>query len=91
MNYDEKTDLSVDALIQEQRRLAASENPLERVVGALCCAGALSEALAEMPDRSIAKLMFDHVWDELNLLSPAMSICMEATQRLWGRSGRTGQ
>jgi hypothetical protein len=69
-HYDKK-DFSIDALIEEHRRLASSKNPLERVVGALCLAAVLKRELAALSDKSIGKLMLDHVvWNDLNLLSP---------------------
>jgi len=77
--------ISIDALIKEQRQLAASKNSLERIVGALSLAGALKKELASLPDKSFGQLMFDHVWNELNLLSPEMTICSEATERVLGR------
>jgi len=83
--------VGVDELIKEQQRLASSKNPFERVVGALCLAGALKKQLSSLSDKSIAQLMFDHVWNELNLLSPEMTICSEATKRLLGESHKRGR
>jgi len=77
-----KQGATVGSLIEEQRSLAASKNPLERLFGALSFAGSLKKELASLPDKSIGQLMFDHVWNELNLLSPEMTICTEATERL---------
>jgi atypical dual specificity phosphatase len=79
-----REDITVDALIEEQRRLAHSKNPLERVVGSLCVAARLKRSLAALPDAAVGQLMFDFVWNELNLLSPEMAICQEATERLLG-------
>ena len=84
ISHHEKEQLvGVNELIKEQQRLASSENPFERVVGALGLAGALKVELSSLSDKSIAQLMFDHVWNELNLLSPEMTICSEATERLF--------
>ena len=88
-HHDKEQLVGVDELIKEQQRLASSKNPFERVVGALCLAGALKKALSSLSDKSIARLMFEHVWDELNPLSPAMTICVEATQRLLGTVTKT--
>ena len=75
---------SIETLIEEQQRLASSKNPFERVVGALCLAVVLKKELGALSDQEVGQLMFDHVWNELNLLSPEMTICVEATERLLG-------
>ena len=74
--------ISVDGLIEEQRRLSASESPFERVVATLCVAGLLKRKLAGLTDAAVGRLMFDLILDELALFSPAMTICQEATERL---------
>ena len=84
MGHHNGTKSSIEALIEEQQRLASSKNPFERVVGALCLAVVLKKELAALSDTSLGQLMFDHVWNELNLLSPEMTICVEATERLLG-------
>ena len=75
-------DTSMETLIEEQRRLACSKNPFERVIGSLLVAGLLKKGLALLPNEALGKLMFDVVWNELNLLSPEMTICQAATERL---------
>ena len=50
--YSEEEEISVEGLIEEQRRLSASKNPFERVVGTLCVAGLLKERLAALTRRS---------------------------------------
>jgi hypothetical protein len=84
--YSEEEHFSVEELIDAQRTLSLSRNPFERVVGALCVAGLLKQRLAELPNTAIGHLMFDHVWSELNLLAPAMTICQVATERLLSSS-----
>jgi len=81
---DKEQLIGIDELIKEQQRLTFSENPFERVAGTLFLAGALKKELASLPDESIGQLMFDHIWNKLNLLSPEMTICAEATERLLG-------
>jgi atypical dual specificity phosphatase len=75
---------SIEALIEQQRLLACSENPFERVFGSLLVAARLKRSLAALPDAAVGQLMVDHVWNELNLLSPEMAICQVATERLLG-------
>lgn len=75
-------EISVEGLIEEQRRLSVSKNTFERVVGALCVAGLLKERLAALPDEAVGQLMFDHVWNDMNVFSPELTICEVATERL---------
>ena len=75
-------EISVEGLIEEQRRLSASENAFERVVGTLCVAGLLKRRLAGLTNAAVGQLMCDLVLDELALFSPAMTICQVATERL---------
>ncbi len=84
--YSGEEDISVEGLIEAQRRLLLSKNPFERVVGTLCLAGALKERLAALSDLAIGQLMFDYLWNEMNLLSPEMTICQAATERLLSSS-----
>jgi len=53
-------------------------------VGSLCTAALLKEKLAALPDEAIGQLMFDCVWNVIDLRSPEMTICEEATKRLLG-------
>ena len=75
-------EISVEGLIEQQRRLSVSKNTFERVVGALCVAGLLKQRLAALPDAAVGQLMFDHVWSELNLLGPESVIVKVASERL---------
>ena len=77
--------ISVESLIETQRRLSISRNPFERVVGALCVSGILKARLAVLSDRAIGQLMFEFVWGELNVFSPELTICEVATERFLGR------
>jgi hypothetical protein len=78
-------DMSVEGLIEAQRKLSASKNPFERVIGALCLAGRLKQRLARLPDETIGELMF-HVSDELDIFGPELTICQAATERLLNSS-----
>ena len=63
-------EISVDVLIEEQRRLSHSKNLCERVVGSLCVGAILKKQLMELPNSTISQLMTDHIWCQLNLLGP---------------------
>ncbi len=69
-------------LIEEQRRLSASTNPFERVLGSLCIGALLKERLVGLPNSIIGRLMTDYVWSDLNLLGPESVIVEVASERL---------
>lgn len=75
----------LDVLIQEQRRLASSKNPFERVIGSLLVAGLLKQKLALLPSEAVGQLMFDVVWNVMDVFSPELTICEVATERLLRR------
>jgi len=74
--------ISVEGLIDTQRRLSASKNPFERVVGTLCVAGLLKRRLSALSDAAVGQLMFDYVWNDMHVFSPELTICEVATERL---------
>ena len=80
--YGEEEEISVEGLIEEQRRLARSKTFFEKVVGTLWVAGLLKERLAALTDEAVGQLMFDHVCNEMNVFSPELTICEVATERL---------
>ena len=55
-------EISVEGLIEEQRKLAHSENPFERVVGSLCIGAILKKQLMGLPNSAIGRLMVDYIW-----------------------------
>lgn len=74
--------ISVESLIEEQRRLSVSKNPFDRVVGTLCVAGLLKERLTVLTNAAVGQLMLNYVWNELNLLEPESVIVEIASERL---------
>jgi len=80
--YSGQEEISVEGLIEEQRRLARSKTFSEKVVGTLCVAALLKERLAALTDAAVGQLMVDHVWSELNLLGPESVIVEIASERL---------
>ena len=81
-DYGEEETISVDVLIEEQRKLAHSTNPFERVVGSLCVGAILKEQLVRLPNSTISQLLTDHIWSQLNLLGPESVIVEIASERL---------
>ena len=75
-------EIGVEDLIEEQRSLARSKNPFERVVGSLCIGAILKEQLVGLPNSTIGRLMTDHIWSRLNLLEPESVIVEIASERL---------
>ena len=82
-----KSKPTIRILMNRHRELAKSRQPSERVIGALGVTGFLQKRLHELGDRQVGQLMFDEVWEVLPLASPAMSITMEATHRLFRSPG----
>jgi hypothetical protein len=80
-------DATVIDLIEIQRLLAHSNNPFERLVGTLLVAGLLDMRLAQLTDRQIGQLMFDHFGNDLGILLPETTICDHATRRLFRSAG----
>ena len=81
-DYHSKESMGIEGLVGLQRRLSASKNPFERVIGTLCVAGLLKERLAAFTDAEVGQLMLDHVWSDLNLLGPESVIVEIASERL---------
>lgn len=77
---------SIEALIEEQRRLACSGNPFERVFCSLVVAALLKQKLASLPNETVGQLLFDHVWNVIDVSSPELAICQVATERLLNSS-----
>lgn len=77
---------SIQALIEQQRRIACSENPFERVFGSLLVAALLKQKLAWLPNETVGQLMFDVVWNVMDVFSPELTICQVATDRLLNSS-----
>jgi hypothetical protein len=75
-------EISVEGLIEAQRRLARSKNPFERVVGSLCIGAILKKELVGLPNSTIGQLVTDHIWCRLNLLGPESVIVEIASKRL---------
>ena len=83
MAQDSEEDVTVCGLIERQRRLADSHDLFERLLGTLSVAGMLDIRLAQLTDRQIGQLIFDLVGDQFCVLQPEMTICTQATRRLF--------
>jgi hypothetical protein len=85
--YSGDKEIGLEDLIQEQRSLARSKNPFERVVGSLCIGAILKEQLVRLPNSAISRLMTDYVWSDLNLLGPESVVVEVASERLIEKYG----
>jgi hypothetical protein len=86
-HYSGEEEISVEGLIDAQRRLSHSKNICERVVGSLCIGAILKEQLVRLPNSAISRLMTDYVWSDLNLLGPESVIVEIASERLIEKYG----
>ena len=77
-------DPDIHDLIQLQRKLASSTDPVQRGVGTLLVAGILSGHLVMLNDESIGRLIFDVLLERLSITSPEYVICQHAGERLLG-------
>ena len=82
LHKTQTTESSIKKLIEMQRRYSVSSNSFERVVGTMLIAARLRKFLSVLPDDAIAQLLFDRVWNAMDVFSPEMTICQEATERL---------
>ena len=80
--HSEEEEISVEGLIEEQRRLSHSKNLCERVVGSLCIGAILKKQLVGLPNSTISQLLTDQIWSQLNLLGPESVIVEIASERL---------
>jgi hypothetical protein len=73
--------LTIQQLIQEQRRRLLLSNPVERLAAALLIPAALRRQLNKLEDRSLAELLNDEVGAHLSAFGPELTICDEAMRR----------
>ena len=83
MEQISEEDFDLHALIEAQRRLIDSKHPFAQVVAALWVGGTLKRRLAQLTDRQVGQLVWDHVLDQLTLFGPDATICQHATERLF--------
>ncbi len=81
-DYYGEEEISVESLIETQRRLSHSKDDCERVLGSLCNGAILKEQLAGLPNSTISQLLTDQIWSQMNLLGPESVIIEIASERL---------
>ena len=80
--------LTIQELIEEQRRRLRSANPAERLAAVLLIPSVLAKRLRLLRDPQLAQLLEDEVWSRMNLLAPETTICLAAADRLRGHVNR---
>lgn len=79
--------LTIREIIAEQRRRSRSSNAAERFVAALLIPGVLRERLRGLTDFQLGQVLDREVCNNLSVLAPELTVCMEAAERLCQRGG----
>ena len=74
--------MTIQELIEEQRRRVCSSDPAERFAAALLIPGELSKRLRLFSSFRLGELLEHEVCSNLNLLAPELTVCAEAAERL---------
>lgn len=89
MQWGFDKEITVSELIEIQRKLVRAERAFDRLVGTLWAAGTLERRLGQLTDHQIGQLLTDFVDGQLGLFGPEMTICQQATRRLFRSAGGT--
>jgi len=81
--------LTIQELMDEQRKRVRSSDPAERLAAALLIPGELSRRLRLLGDSEIAQLLDDEVCGNMSILAPEATVCVEAALRLRRATDRT--
>ena len=73
--------------MEEQRKRVRSRNPAERLAAALLIPAELSRRLRLLGNSEIAQLLDDEVCENMSILAPEATVCVEAALRLRPRAG----
>jgi hypothetical protein len=74
--------LTIRELMEERRKRVRSCNPAERLAAALLIPVELLRRLRLLGNSEIAQLLDDEVCENMSILAPEATICVEATLRL---------
>jgi len=75
--------------MEEQRRRVRSCNPAERLAAALLIPAELSKRLRLLSNSEIAQLLDEDVYENMSILAPEATVCVEAALRLRRTTDRT--
>jgi hypothetical protein len=74
--------MTIQELMEEQRRRVRSSNPAERFAAALLLPAELAKCLRTVTSFRLGELLEHEVCSNLNLLAPELTVCAEAAERL---------
>ena len=74
--------MKIRELMEEQRKRVRSSNLTERFAAALLIPGVLAERLRELNDVQLGQVLEHEVCSNLSMLTPELTVCMEAAERL---------
>lgn len=80
--------VTIQELMEEQRRRVRSSDPAERFAAALLLPVELAERLRTVSSFRLGELLEHEVCSNLNLLAPELTVCAEAAERLRRTPGR---
>jgi hypothetical protein len=73
--------------MEEQRKRVRSCNPAERLAAALLIPAELSRLLRLLDNSEIAQLLDEEVCENISILAPEATVCVEAALRLRRATG----
>jgi hypothetical protein len=74
--------VTIQELMEEQRRRVRSRDPAERFAAALLLPAELAKRLRTVSSFHLGELLEHEVCSNLNLLAPELPVCAEAAERL---------
>jgi hypothetical protein len=74
--------MTIEELMEEQRRRVRSSDPAERFAAALLLPAELAKRLRTVSSLRLGELLEHEVCSNMSILAPEAPICMEAAQRL---------
>jgi hypothetical protein len=74
--------MTIRELMEEQRRRVRSSDPAERFAAALLLPAELAKRLRTVSSFRLGELLEHEVCSNLNLLTPELTVCAEAAERL---------
>src|ERR1700735_4676993 len=74
--------MTIQELMEEQRRQVRSSDPAERLAAALLLPAELAKRLRTVSTFHLGELLEHEVCSNLNLLAPELTVCAEAAERL---------
>ena len=83
--------MTIRELMEEQRRRGRSSDPAERFAAALLLPAELAERLRTLSNFHLGELLEREVCSNLNMLSPELTVCAEAAERLRRTSWLAGR